>query len=335
MRDAARAEGQLNVQADCRPTSTQLPTAIARQPLNMAIYLGILARTARIRSRSRELSLLVEQRSSELSTAHRTLLDTQQKLAVQERVAALGGLVAGVAHEVSTPLGVVITALSGIADAWKQVSAQVRKGSPTQELEPLLADGEEYTELAMRNSDPVGDLVANLKAIVARRDSDFVALVDLSLHLREASALVSAELRSRGCRIEVLVDEGLTIATVPDALTEVLARVLRNTVDHAFPQRSDGLVVVSVEKMGDQGVEIVIRDNGRGITPEALGQVFDPFFTTRRGRDGFVGLGLYVAYAQATQRLKGRIKVSSTIEQGTEVRIWLPDLSRSVAAIAE
>ena len=296
--------------------------------LGSLIYLGFLLRTARIRRRSRELARLVEQRTDELSTAHRALLETQQKLAVQERVAALGGLVAGVAHEVSTPLGVVMTALSGSADAWKQVGARLRAGSRSEDLAPVLADGEEYTELALRNSDRVGDLVANLKAIVARRDSDLVAEVDLSLHLREASALVGADLRERGCRIEVRVADGLRLATIPDALTEVLARVLRNTVDHAFPERDDGLVEMTAEAC-DGGVEIVIRDNGRGINADALGQVFDPFFTTRRGRDGFVGLGLYVAYTQTTQRLKGSIRISSVPGRGTEVQIRIPDLARA------
>lgn len=321
---------ELQLTVEVQPAFWQTPAFVLLLVIGLAslVYLGFLARTMRIRRRSRELAELVELRTAELSTAHRKLLQTQHRLAAQEREAALGGLVAGVAHEVSTPLGVVMTALSGIADGWRELAKGLGSGQlQRSDLDRLRNDGEEYTELALRNSDRVAELVANLKAIVARRDSDRVEDVDLSLHLREACALVSADLRDLGCRIEVEVEQGLHLVTVPDALTEVLTRVLRNCVDHAFAGNSIGWVRISAQRQPSGGVEIDIVDNGRGISDEALGQVFDPFFTSRRGRDGHVGLGLYVAHTHTAQRLRGSISVRSNSGEGTQVRILLPDLA--------
>lgn len=317
---------QVSMRIEVLPAFWQTPwfLLLALALLGACVYLGVVWRTARIRRQADDLARLVAVRTEELGAAHRVLLETQSKLAMQERVAALGGLVAGVAHEVSTPLGVVMTALSGVADAWGRVAKLAESGASFEALKPLLADGQDFTALAQRNSDRVGELVAQLKAIVARRDSDRIEEVDLSVHLREVAALVGPAWRAQSVRVDWDLPEGLRLHTVPDALTEVLERVLRNTVDHAFRGRAGGCVTIAAEAR-DGGVAISIRDDGVGIAPEALGQVFDPFFTTRRGRDGFVGLGLYIAYTQVTQRLKGSIRIDADAS-GTVVRLDLPDL---------
>lgn len=295
--------------------------------LALLVYGAYKQRTARIRRRARELADLVEQRSAELNAANRHLVETQQRLAVQEKMAALGSLVAGVAHEASSPLGVAMTALSGIAESWTRLRGAVASGRLARPaLNRLLNDGDEYTQLAIQNTDRVAALVSNLKAVVARRDSDRAEAIDLAVHLREAATLISGDLQGRGHRIEVDVPDELMVTTVPDALTEVLSRALVNVLDHAFAADGGGVVRISARRLDDGRVEIEIADNGSGISAEALPQVFEPFFTTRRGANGRVGLGLHVAYNHVVQRLKGAIEVRSEPGRGTRVVIDLPSV---------
>ncbi|WP_338846748.1 two-component regulator propeller domain-containing protein [Massilia sp. W12] len=241
----------------------------------------------------------------------------QAQLVQQEKMAALGGLVNGVAHELNTPLGVVILALSGVQEAWREAAPQLPPSSS------VLADGQSYLNLALHNAQRAAALVASFKAITADAESDRPDWLDLSLYLAEAAVLLQSEIQERGHTLQIKVEAGLQIETVAAALTEVLQHLLRNVLDHAFPQRRGGRVLLSAQAAPADMVEIRVVDNGCGIAPEWQAKVFDPFFTS--GGAEHAGLGLHIAYNHVLQRLRGRIRIISQPDvEGCCVILLLP-----------
>ncbi|MBI3230912.1 MAG: hypothetical protein HYZ45_12270 [Burkholderiales bacterium] len=249
----------------------------------------------------------------------------QAQLVQQEKLAALGGLVAGVAHEVNTPIGNAMLALSGNHHAWQKldlgvINANLSKG----DLQQAIAEGLEYTGLALQNIKRAAALITSFQGIAVSYDSDVVDEIDLTRYLPDFVSLIHSDFEQFGHSIELLVEPNLTLHTVSAALTEVLSRIMANVLDHAFASGRAGKVVLQARKHSSGAVELIIADNGQGIAANDLPRVFEPFFTSMSGSGGHVGLGLHVAYNHITHRLHGQVKVESTLGQGTIVTITLP-----------
>lgn len=263
------------------------------------------------------------------------LRQAQGQLVQQEKMASLGGLVAGIAHEINTPLGTTLMAISGVGDALQTLKNALDSGRISKAvLDSSIAEGLEYNALALKTATRTAELIALFKTIAVNVDhveSDCVEEIELADYLSEVATLVHAQLVQGGNQLEIAVPAGLRIHAVPDALTESLSRILVNVPGHAFTDGRTGTLRIAAQMLeapmedSDGGGEVVITvsDNGHGIAAEDLPKVFDPFFTTKSGMYGHVGLGLHVAYNQVTQRLKGQIQVTSTQGQGTCVAIRL------------
>ncbi len=259
------------------------------------------------------------------------LRKAQGQLVQQEKMASLGNLVAGIAHEINTPLGTTLVAISGAESAWHTLKNALAAGSLSKSLlESSTTEGIEYTALALKTANRAAELIDLFKTIAINTDSDSNQIVELELshYLPELLGLIRAPLTHKGCKLELSITPGLTIKLVPEALTEALSRVLVNALDHAFTDGRIGTLQLNAQSntKGD-GVIITISDNGHGISPQNLPKVFDPFFTTKSGLHGHVGLGLHVAYNHVTQRLKGHINITSTLGEGSRVEIRLKNLS--------
>jgi C4-dicarboxylate-specific signal transduction histidine kinase len=247
----------------------------------------------------------------------------------QEKMASLGGLVAGIAHEINTPLGTTLMAISGAESAWITLQDAVASGRISKAvLDSSTEEGMEYTTLALKTATRAAELIALFKTISVNADSDRVAEIELADYLPEVATLVHSQLVQNGNKLEIAAPAGLRMQVVPDALTETLSRILVNVLNHAFTDGRTGTLRISAQAgEGDDGDEVVITisDDGHGIAQEDLPKVFDPFFTTKSGMHGHVGLGLHVAYNHVTQRLKGQIQITSTQGAGTCVEIRLKD----------
>jgi ligand-binding sensor domain-containing protein/signal transduction histidine kinase len=258
----------------------------------------------------------------ELAAAHQHLQETQAKLILAEKMASLGGLVAGIAHEINTPLGTALLALSGVEQLLKQQREALAAGSLSKSaLELSTAESIEYTQLALNTATRAAELVTVFKAIAVRVDDNHCMDVDLSTYLSEISFPLRSRLLQLGCQFELDVAADWHLSTVPDALTEALNRVFANVLDHAFDAERCGTVRLRASAQPDGAVLIEVSDDGYGIEPAHLSKVFDPFFTTKSGMHGHVGLGLHVAYNHVVQRLKGEINIRSEWRQGTTVTI--------------
>ncbi|WP_044562350.1 two-component regulator propeller domain-containing protein [Azospirillum sp. B4] len=261
----------------------------------------------------------------ETAQALADLRTTQSKLIQQEKMASLGRLVAGVAHEVNTPLGVVLTAAGSLRGGLEDVRSNMAEGRLTRTaLETGLAEWSDLADLVERNTKRTAALVKSFTAIAAEDGESKVTEVDLSTLLPDVANVAKTALAQGTIDLTVDVPYGLVIPTVPESLVNALTHILANTADHAFDPGAHGHVTVTAAVEG--GVVLIsITDNGRGIPADVLPHILDPFFTTARGR-GHPGLGLHVAYNHVTQRLKGNLTVDSVLGQGTTVTLVIPSL---------
>lgn len=252
------------------------------------------------------------------------IINAQARLTMvqQEKLASLGGLVAGMAHGVNTPLGTVVSAISGASEALQELADAVDSGKVNKSLlTRTMANATEFAGLALRNATRAADLIDSFKAMVTQRDTEHADTIDLALYLPQVATLVHRHLEQQGHRVLIEVPAPLKVHTIPDALNEVMTRVLANVADHAFEGGRYGVLRISARRLDDGKTEIVVADDGHGIAAHDVGRVFDPFFTTRSGSGNHVGLGLNVAFNHVTERLKGTITVDSTHGAGTTVTI--------------
>ena len=261
------------------------------------------------------------------AAAVEALNQAQRQLVQQEKMASLGGLVAGIAHEINTPLGTTLVAISGVENVLQTLQSAIASGRLSKLiLESSTSEGIEYAALALKTATRAAELIALFKTISVNTDNDRVVEVELADYLLEVSSLVRTQLLQNGCQLEVAAPAGVSIQIVPEALTEALSRVLVNVLNHGFTDGRTGTLRLGAqvdETEGGDEVVITVSDDGNGIAPEALPKVFDPFFTTKSGIHGHVGLGLHVAYNHVTERLKGGINITSTVGEGTTVTIRL------------
>jgi signal transduction histidine kinase len=261
----------------------------------------------------------------QLGGALAELRTAQDRLVQQEKMAALGALVAGISHELNTPLGVVLLAISGLGDTTAELRGAIEAGKLTRSgLASMTEKQAKLSALAQQNLERLAALISAFRAVSVRVGEDAAVRLDLPEFLSNVAQMAALQLVQQGHRIIVDAAAGLSVETVPDALAETLNRVLANTLDHAFPAGRTGTVTLAARPGPDGQVEISVADDGIGVEPAVLPKVFDPFFTTKRGTGKNVGLGLHVAFNHVTERLKGTIQADSIPGAGTRVTVMLP-----------
>lgn len=254
---------------------------------------------------------------NELAQAHTHLQETQNKLIHSEKMASLGGLVAGIAHEINTPLGTTLVAISGASHALRSLQAEVADGRLVKaRFDEHINDCIDYAALAFRTANRAASLVETFKLIAVSSADDDAIDFDLSLFLRELMVAAYKNVQAPGCDYVLDVPPFLPVHVVQSDLQEALIRVLDNVLVHAFCSGRTGTLHVSAWLEEPDRICVQVQDNGHGIAAEHLPRVFDPFFTTKGGDQGHVGLGLHVAYNHVTQGLHGEISIASTYGQG-------------------
>lgn len=307
--------------------------------LASGLLLGVhRLRMAGIAQRNRWLSDQVAQRTQELKRRSMALEEaknsaeqalgrleaTQQELLRSEKMAALGQLVAGVAHEVNTPLGVALTASSVLREASARLHAQVEGGQVRRsDFDRFLTTVGESTGMIERNLERAAQLIANFKQVSVDRTSDGRRRFDLGGYLEEVLESLRLMWKRRAIGMEIDCPPGLQMDSFPGAIGQVITNLTQNAVVHAFGEGESGRIRIVCRSLDDHSVEIRLGDDGRGMDEETRRRVFDPFFTTRRNEGG-TGLGLHIVYNLITQKLGGDVRVESRAGQGTEFIILLP-----------
>ena len=255
--------------------------------------------------------------------AYRRLTETQSQLAAHEKLASLGSLVAGVAHELNTPIGNSLLLASTMQHQTDQVAAAFAAGSLRKsELTSFIATAQEGAQLIMRSLHQAADLVHSFKQVAVDQASAQRRRFDLAQASSEIAATMMNQVRLAGHTLELAIPAGIDMDSYPGPFGQVLINFISNALLHAFTAPG-GKMTLSASLPEAGRVTIVFSDNGAGIVDADLARVFDPFFTTRMGQGGS-GLGLNVAYNIVTSLLGGTIRVDSTPGAGTRFTLDLP-----------
>ncbi|TGE00639.1 sensor histidine kinase [Methylobacterium nonmethylotrophicum] len=259
------------------------------------------------------------------------LRQTQSDLIQAEKLASLGQLVAGVAHEINTPLGIALTTATLVRDEARDFGEVAKTGQLSRSRLAHFVDRmQEGSHLLTANLARAADLVHSFKQVAVDRVSDEHRRFPLREWLGELLRSLGPLLRRGGHRLDLEAEEEFEVDTHPGALAQVITNLVKNAVVHAFPEGSSGHITVAVARGATQEgvhegafVRLEVRDDGRGIAAADRERIFDPFFTTARHR-GSSGLGMHIVYNLVTGQLQGRITVESREGRGTAVRVEFP-----------
>lgn len=261
------------------------------------------------------LELKVKERTHELK-------DTQQQLILSEKMASLGQLVAGVAHEINTPLGNSITALSFIEDALRKIQKKyIEKSLTSSEFGNYLTLSDESMAIMSTNLRRASELVKTFKNVAVNQSVEEITEFNLCDHIQDVITTLSSQLKKTDVSINLDIDRNMTINSFSGAYYHIFSNMILNCLRHAFPNNT-GVIKIQAKQDLDN-LYITFEDDGIGMDINTIQKIFEPFYTTKRGEGG-TGLGMYITYNIVTQKLAGRIEVDSTVGQGTCFNLTLP-----------
>ena len=268
---------------------------------------------------------------AELQGRIEELRRTQGELIENEKMASLGRLVAGVAHEINTPLGIGVTAASHLDGIFASID-RMHVDAANPDLRKALASGRRCVELVLSNLGKAAQLVKTFKQVAVDQSNEEKRRIAMRPYLDDVLASLHPRLKPTPHRVEVDCPADIEFDTLPGALYQIVSNIVLNSLLHAFDNDRAGLIRIRVGLVGD-ALEMTLSDDGKGMPEDVRLRVFEPFFTTRRGSGG-TGLGLHLVYNLATQLLGGTIVCASSPGRGTRFTIRLPPISTDSAQLA-
>ena len=266
----------------------------------------------------------VESAHSDLSSVLVTLKQAQTNLITSEKMASLGSLVAGIAHELNTPIGNSLLTATALDDMVAEFERKyVGGGIKRSALESHLADTKLACGIMTSSLRRAADLITSFKQVAVDQTSDKRRRFDLNEVIRDTLATFHAQLKRANCETQVDCGTTLVIDSYPGGVGQVLSNLINNALLHAFEGRSSATMAITAREIPGDQILLVFSDDGVGMPPKILHQVFDPFFTTKMGQGGS-GLGMNIVYNIVTGMLGGSIEIESSPEKGTSVTIRIP-----------
>lgn len=261
---------------------------------------------------------------NEAETAFNSLKQTQNTLVQSEKMAALGGLVAGIAHEINTPVGVILMSSTHLETETDKVCWRYQQGELSgDELESYFDTARQSVRLMTINSQRAAELINSFKQVAVDQTGGERREFDLKGYIEEVVLSLRPKLKRTAISITIECPEGLTVDSYPGALSQILTNFIVNSLQHAYQPDQAGRLNIRVTLLPDDTIRLIYSDDGKGIPPELQSKIFDPFFTTQRGNGGS-GLGLHIVYNAVHQTLKGRLQMYSAFAQGTMFTLHFP-----------
>jgi signal transduction histidine kinase len=288
---------------------------------------------AQIRDLNTQLEKRVAERTHKLQQTLETLSRAQNELISSEKLAALGRVVAAVAHELNTPIGNSVMVATTLDEKAREFAAQVEGGSIRRsQINEYIAASCAGTDMLMRNLQQAHNLIHSFKQVAVDQTSDRRREFELKTMMGEILATLAPTLRKTPYRLSLNIADGLVMSSYPGPLGQVVTNFVNNSLLHGFDGLPEGEMRLFAQDKPDSGfIELRFSDNGHGMDAEHLKHIFDPFFTTRLGQGGS-GLGLNIVYNLVTRILGGSIDVSSTQGTGTTFTLYLPKVAPEQAA---
>ena len=265
----------------------------------------------------------VAERTRELEAANASLSQAMEQLVQREKLASLGNLVAGVAHELNTPIGNALTVSTALNDIHREFAAELANGTMRRSaLDRFVAENTEATALIERNLQRASSLISHFKQVAVDQASMRRRAFDLAALVEDVLSTLSPRLKRSPHRVELDIPAGLVLESYPGPLEQVLTNLIENSLVHAFASGQAGVMRIAAEAAGSR-IQLRYADDGQGIPAALRHRVFDPFFTTRLGQGGS-GLGLYLVYNLVHGRLGGTIQLQDGAGPGACFIVDLP-----------
>jgi signal transduction histidine kinase len=281
-------------------------------------------------TKAEELNALTRelmQKNLELAKALKERERLFSQLVEQEKLAALGGLVAGFAHEVNTPIGIAVTAASVLRDKVDRLLTLLDHEEIDEvEVEEISRDLRQAADLCISNLARASRLVTSFKRVSVDQTAERTERFSVLSLLRDTATSLEPVLRQSGAKLEIHGDEDAQLENAPGALSQVITNLVLNALKHAYPEGSsfqEKRIVLEAWRDMDDHYVIEVRDFGVGIDPEYRRKIFEPFETSARGRGG-TGLGLTVVQNIVTSLFRGTVSCDSVLGQGTTFFLRIP-----------
>lgn len=304
---------------DSKQNIMGLIVALYEQPLEndedvvtlFKIFSGRIAAELERREYEASLEEKVLSRTLELSTTVDRLQQTQQQLVESEKMAALGGLVAGIAHEVNTPLGIAITTHSIIADEHKKLNEKiVNEQLSMKDMDHYCQAVNSALTMQGENLNRAKKLIHNFKKTAVEQHQLEIETINIKdYYIRIVSTLHSI-LKTQKASLEITGDDNINLATYPGVHAQILTNLITNSVRHGFNDIENNHIDINIVQLADV-IKVHYQDNGIGLSDEVQKRIFEPFFTTAR-KSGGIGLGMSIVYNLITQKLNGTIQVTES-----------------------
>jgi signal transduction histidine kinase len=287
---------------------------------------------AQIAAQNLGLEQRVAERTRDLRETLAQLERTQASLVQSEKLAALGDLVAGIAHELNTPIGNAVMLASTLSDQERVFRQQMAAGLSRSALQRFVDAVRDSSDILLRSLQRAAELISSFKQVAVDQASYQRRVFSLDEVTREIALTLQPRLRRSPARLDVDIAPGIRFDSFPGPFGQVLMNLVQNALLHAFDDREAGCIRIESQPAAPGFIIIRVSDDGNGIPPDNLDRIFDPFFTTRLGQGGS-GLGLHIVYNLVTGLLGGAISVRSAPGQGTVFDLALPLIApRAVAA---
>lgn len=293
--------------------------------IRQRIEAEILELNATLESKVTQRTKQLTTSNQELQKAMASLQQAQQQLVESEKMASLGSLVAGVAHEINTPVGVCVTAMSHLQHQIDEFVGQYQMGQlKRREFEQFIETTTESSRIVLNNLNRAAELIQSFKKVAVDQTCEDRQRFNLNSYIRDVIASLRPTLRGTGVLVELEYREDIELNSSPGMIAQIITNLMTNALMHAFHDMDKGLIVIRLSQLEEQ-VRIEFEDNGHGIREDNLKQIFEPFFTTRR-HSGGSGLGLHIIYNMVSQTLHGSISCDSEVGRGTLFVITIPNV---------
>ncbi len=266
------------------------------------------------------LENLVKERTRELQRNFDELKSTQEQLIESEKMASLGTLVAGVAHEINTPVGVALTGITHLEDELKHIKKVYEDETISEEdFYSFLEHSNEINQSIQINIRRAAELVKSFKQVAVDQSSQEDREINIKAYVEDILLSLGSKFKQTKHKVNLNIDENLNIKTNPGTLSQILTNLIMNSLVHAFKSNENGIIDIEIKDIKGK-VSIVYKDNGVGLNEDIKKHIFDPFFTTNR-ENGGSGLGMNIVYNLVTQNLKGTIKLDSSLGSGVRFKM--------------
>jgi len=277
-----------------------------------------------------ELNNLVDKRTKDIKLINenlekslKELSETQEKLILREKLAALGELVAGVAHEMNTPLGICITLNSYIENIILKLDKKFENNTlKRSELNTAIKDISDSVRIMSLNLEKTSELVVGFKKLSVDQSVEEKKKIDFKKYLQEIIDAISPILIKNKCHVNIEVDENLKFETYPGIISQIFTNLIMNSIVHGFEKKEEGKIFIKI-RLDGSNIIIDYYDNGKGISKENIEKVFNPFFTTKRN-EGNIGLGMHIVFNIVNQNLSGNIRIIDDVDKGVHFEIIFP-----------